>query len=53
MTTSSDTVYEIRPQEDLRDVRSDFRFLNGDRSGTILAVQPLIAFLSQRQEWLR
>jgi hypothetical protein len=29
------------------------RFLNAGRFGTILAVQPLIAFLSQRQKWLR
>jgi hypothetical protein len=33
--------------------RSDCRFLNAECSGTILAVQPLIAFFLQRQEWLQ
>jgi hypothetical protein len=35
------------------DVPKRFRFLNAEQFGTILAVQPLIAFLSQRQKWLR
>ena len=41
------------PAERVAEIQAALRFLNAERFGTILAVQPLIAFLSQRQKWLR
>ena len=41
------------PAEGVAEIQAALRFLNAERFGTIFAVQPSIALLSQRQEWLR